>query len=802
MANYFTIDYESAASSPGYVEVKYGNSETSALTVNVSLHAGASFTPTHYKMWGVELVEGEGITTSGTAEWLPFTNTRDVLVTAQPGEQYVYAKFKNASEQETEVYTSNAIEFSFTEPTLHGSTTWQSSFVGLNYDDAASNTLLNDDSSIEVEINKNKIDQLYFSDTSFQGLSLGTNTISVASDSYIGKVLALNDNNHVSITKTFESTETPLIMVDDGTGYATLTAYDGSLKSTLSGVNATRVSGTDWNSGTKTLAFDAYAFSTYSFGNVSKVEFTSGSQTGGYVGSTAEFSVYVQDSAGEGVETAPVTISGISGNIGTIVESMPVYTDATGIASFTLNVSSTGSAVFRAIVDDYYQSDDDLTIVGVDEPASSQRSLLTQYEQIRRTATYDDTVSGTNTAAVAEPSSTTFSGSSDSVLEHDLNVIRTIARQIKGTSDWFSSLPTFTNPANTNEEIEASLSNIANNTLDSRTILSAVSDNNSAAGFDITPGDDGFLFTTSLSYATPTNRLGLPIYHSTTNSGSYHDEGADDLTVGIDLIDLSTGGEYTDVSGNTIYAKFHDGVDYSGSGDGTDVYVKFYTSEGEYTTTSGDPSSIMMVYPYRRTLADMQEYEWVRTDFVSSWEGDEVIVGHISDLWSYTGASDGEGSPTWTSASGTYMLSSSDDSLQQAIDTINTEFGDRIYTEENYITTGESITDSLDTLDMSISDGYDLVGDGVGDKYVEVVASDISAGVAHQIPVGLTYTPDSTAGQQGSNMDVYLDGQLLSASTGANGVNEDRDYSETSTTHITFHFKVHKYSNITYVIRS
>jgi len=138
--------------------------------------------------------------------------------------------------------------------------------------------------------------------------------------------------------------------------------------------------------------------------------------------------------------------------------------------------------------------------------------------------------------------------------------------------------------------------------------------------------------------------------------------------------------------------------------------------------------------------------------------------------------------------------------LFDAVDSLNDELGDRIYSEF-YIDNGETISESLDSLDIELKLLADNAGNAIADKHIEVVAADIPAGTQHALPGGLTYTPDSTGGQQGANLDVYLDGQLLSASTGANGVNEDKDYSETNTTSITFHFDVYQYSNITYKIR-
>ena len=805
MANYFTLEYETAASSPGYVELNYGSSTTNGLTVQASLHAGTSFTPTHYKMWGVELSEGAGIVTESGAVWLPYTSTRTVNLAYGDEVQYAYAKFKNASEEETTTFQSNGVTFEFVEPVKHPSVVWKTPFEVLKYDYASSNILTN--SSIEVDLSKSKISQLIFNGSDFSGLRLGSDAIYVDPNSALQQLMSIDDASHITVSKVFQSSARPLIMVDSGSGYRTITAYDGTVKTTVSGIDATRVSGVNWDSEVNTLAFDIYHFSEYSFCTVQKVEFTEDSDAGAYVGSMAVFKIYIQDSNGEPVEAAPVTISGISGYIGDIQESMPLDTNASGIAEFSVAVSGTGVAIFRAFVDGgAYVSSEDLSIMGVAIPEHSQRSLFTQYEQIRRSASYDDDIADVNNSETAEPTTPTISGSSDSVVEHDLNVIRTLLKQLNGTTNWYDNVPIYFDPTNTDisdtQNKPANLTNIAGNTLDSKTIITAISDNNSGTGFNVSVGSTGFLFSTSLAYATVSDRRGLPIFNSTTHSGAYFDADNIDEVVGIDLIDLSTGGEFRDSSGNIIFAKFHDGSDYSGSGDGTDVYVKFYTDTGAYTTVSGDPSSIMMVYPYRKLMADVAEYEWERTDFISSWEGDAIIVDQIMDLMSYIGATDNESYPIWTAISGSPIVDSSNTSLWDALNNINTSFGDRIFTEQNYLTNGQSISSSIDALDMATYDASQLVADTISDKYIEVVTSDITANTAHLLPAGLSYTPYSTAGQVGKNMDVFLDGQLMTASTGINGANYDGDYAETDSTHITFHFKIHRYSNITYMIRA
>lgn len=498
------------------------------------------------------------------------------------------------------------------------------------------------------------------------------------------------------------------------------------------------------------------------------------------------------------------------------------------------------------------------------------RSLLRQLEQIRRSATYDDAVSSVYTSGVAEP---TVSGS----LEQDLNVIRTLMKEMKGTSDWFGDLGNYFDPSNTDavntENKDLNITNLKNNTLDSKTALIAVSDDNAGAGYTVSGTSTGVLMSLSTAYATPADRRGLPIYASTANNGSYQDEGGLDRVVRVDVINLATGNEMQDSSGDVIYAKMHDGADNGGTGDGTDVFMKFYANGVACDLSDvagGAPTAISFVYPQRKLLSNVPEYEWLRTSFVSSWQGDVELVEDIQNIWSFTGASDNDGSATpWDNVTGNYSLNANPSNLKSAIDDVNDSIGDKTYTS-TYLTSGESIAASLNALGLAIqsNDGdistnagdistnasnistnagdisdleaavgsstglagmdytstnyltqdttviaalsqldtslYNLsqnLDAAAGDKYVESAASLITKNVEHPLPAGLTYTPSSTAGQEGKNMDVYIDGQLLAADTGAAGVNADRDYAETSASGITFRFDVQAGRNITYMIR-
>lgn len=809
MANYFTIDYEdSVTPASGILQLNDYSDVSHSLSINVSMFAGSGFTPTHYKLWGIEIVPGEGIVSSGTATWQAFPVSGKTTAYLNPYDtdpQYAFVLLKDASETETTIIPSNGVLFNFVDPIIDSSVAWKDNFSSLGYESATSNTLVNTEYKSEVELHKGKLNQLIFSGSDLSGLRVEENSIYVNPTSDLGRLITLVNSSHVTISKTFDTPDIRMLTVDYGNGPETLTTYDGNVKSTLSGTNLNRVDNILWDSKDNSLTFDAYKFSHYGFTTISKVEFTQDSQSGGYVGDTIIFKVKVIDSNGDLVENAPVTISGYGDIIGTVQESIPLNTDAYGIAEFSLPIVSIGRTYFSANVDGLYFAPTDHSIYSLDKPAT-QRSLLTQLEQIYKTETYSDTVSGVNTVEVAEPSGSADLAPSDSVIEHDLNVLRTLLKQVKGTDDWYSDLGNYFDPTNTdvaNSETKVlNINSLKNNTLDSKTIILAVDESNSGSGFSVSVGDTGFLFNTSFQYATPSDRIGLPIFSSVTNSGTYYDEGGWDRVVAIDLVDMSNGAEFKDASGNIIFGKFHDGTDFGGSGDGTDVYVKFYTEAGEYTTVSGDPSTVMMVYPYRKTLDQMEEYEWSRTTFVSSWEGDAAIVEDIADLWSFVGTVDNEGHPSWTVIPGSPIIDSSILSLAEAINTINDSVGNRTWTTvSGYLTDGQSITDALDALDMGIKLVDDNISSGVGEVYIEIVSADILRNTPHTLPASLSYTPCSIVGQEGKNMDIFINGMLLTADTGVNGSEWDRDYAETSTTQITFHSDIYVDTNITYLVR-
>jgi hypothetical protein len=849
--------------------VRLANSSNATWTVRqreipVGLAAPSDLTYTEYKLWGYGSYPNEG-----SASWqsLPASGTVNITIDDEAGLQVISARFRDAGETESSVVTASGVIYEWTEPSKSGGLSW----VSLTDEGDQSAILRSAANNTDITFDKNNLDLLKFHNRDFSGLTVVGDKITVTSGSQIYKVLDLdyNSDGYASIKKTFATSATPFITVDTGAGHKTLTTYSGAIKSDVTGNYLDRVDNYSWNSGSKELNFDVYKFSQYGFATINALFFTTDSVTAGYNNTSIALKVQVLDTNGEGVENAPVTFSGTGDDIGDF-SANPVYTDGDGIATATLNLDTLGTATYDASCDGIHTLTDQVTYCY--DYTAGVRSILNQYTQIKESETFDDSVSGVNNSNVAEP---TVSG----CLNDDLNVVRSIKKQIKGTSYWYSDLGNYFDPTNTDAGDAANkdlnLSNISGNTLDSKTIILAVEADNSGSGFSISTNDTGFVYSTGLSYATPTNRLGLPIFASTTNSGSYYDEGGADNVCVIDLIDSSSGVEFEDGSGNLIYAKFHDGADApTGSGVGTDVWVKFYANDAPYTWTADDPSLISMIFPYRRRLSDMEEYNWSRTDFVNGFEGDANYIDDVENLWSFTGASNGVLDPTWTNTSGYYPLDGDPDDLMEAINDINDIVGNLTYTS-TYIVSGETVTASLnklglgiesndsdittingqissinsslsslqtqiwsndsdiatnasgiDNLEAAIGSDTGLAGliyssnnavtdntsietaigaldaavtGSSGQKYIEELVSDITTGVEHATPI--SYTPNSTAGQEGINMDVWLNGQLLAASTGANGVNADRDYSETTTSGITFTFDISSGETLMYVIR-
>jgi len=318
------------------------------------------------------------------------------------------------------------------------------------------------------------------------------------------------------------------------------------------------------------------------------------------------------------------------------------------------------------------------------------RSLLEQLSQIRSSRLYDDTVAGVYTSAVAEP---TLSGS----LQEDLNVVRTLMKSLKGSTNWYDDLAGI--------NISTNASGIAANVIGISTNASGIATNT----YDISVNAGDII--------TNASGIAANAYDISVNAGN--------------------------ISTNTY------NIATNASGIATNAYDISVNANDIITNASGIAANAYDI---------------------------SVNAGNIS--------------------TNTYDIATNASGIANLQDVVGTT-GDAstlVYSSEHYVTSGTSLETAIGALDNAL----DLAA---GDKYIEDVSGDIDKNTFHALPYGISYTPYAVAGQEGRNMDVYVNGQLLAADTGAAGTNADRDYGETTASGITFRFKVNSGSNITYIIR-
>lgn len=393
-------------------------------------------------------------------------------------------------------------------------------------------------------------------------------------------------------------------------------------------------------------------------------------------------------------------------------------------------------------------------------------------------------------------------------LEDSINYALTQLREIVDpANDWFQDMPRAFDPSDTSganaKNEKMNLKTLSDNWYGSKTKIVDVVDEESG----LADTDTGVLVLTSLGYADDADRRGFVIQSSVGNA--YHDEIAlASIIVGkhkVTITDALTGNEFKDASGNLIYGVLQDGADHSGSGEGTDVFVKFvYDNAGTptaYTWTADDPTDVIMYLPFRKRRSELLEYD-ERVFKVAGIVGDAELTQDISEIRNALGIADGDGAGDWDlTNTGNFFpfsgLTLATATMEDIVNILNSAIGSRDYTDENIISDGETITQSLDKLDQFLGQG------GYKTKVLERVTAAIAKGVAHTIPFATGSAPAITTYKQDSShfgryMEVRVSGKKLVPDSGA--VETDGEYEETSTTQVTFRFTVRVGQIIEYIV--
>lgn len=206
------------------------------------------------------------------------------------------------------------------------------------------------------------------------------------------------------------------------------------------------------------------------------------------------------------------------------------------------------------------------------------------------------------------------------------------------------------------------------------------------------------------------------------------------------------------------------------------------------------PTTIDLFYGYRSRLDQFADTD-LRTVLTNGLVGDATLQSEIDDILTTVGTVKGDTSLTGllTPDTNYYVWSDLPDatpSVVEALNTINTQIGDRDYDApgDTIITDGETITDSLQAL-------ADAIAGATVERIIERLAVNVPAGTYHLLPGGKTYTPSGPP-YYGQNMWVFWRGVLRDPGLVVDG----DDYEETDGTHITNYYIINQNDHINYMI--
>jgi len=420
-----------------------------------------------------------------------------------------------------------------------------------------------------------------------------------------------------------------------------------------------------------------------------------------------------------------------------------------------------------------------ITIADAADPNNNGTFLISSYIS----ATSVTIVNASGVFPDANSGSLTWTERNPYSLEDDLNYIRTDRAAIKGVN-YYDSIPTYVRPTATNINLDANLSNISGHTTDAKVIVT----NRKFENVTVNEGDTYITLTDvgNLKHADAIDITGVPIWdgYDSGNWNSCYVEFASNLET-----ELIAYGGLPD--GYRIFGRVR-----AGSGASPDsIEIEFravelganVSSSIPYTWDGYQPTVIDVYYPYRDMLSRLDENA-LRILLVNGLVND---AGKDTNLYSLIGAPENS-----TNLNGLlnntgsfypfYNLPNATPSVVDALNTLNEQVGDRNYTG-TILTDGYSITASLQELANALSDANCV-------RIIERVNSAIPAGTTHTLPGGATYTVDPSGNAK--NMWVFARGVLRDPGS----VSDGNEYQETSSTSITFYFRINAKDHINYII--
>jgi hypothetical protein len=380
-------------------------------------------------------------------------------------------------------------------------------------------------------------------------------------------------------------------------------------------------------------------------------------------------------------------------------------------------------------------------------------------------------------------------------LEDDINYIRSDRQAIKGTTNWYDAVPVYQRPTAIGTNVPANLTNIAGKTTDARGFITR------RAFYEVPVAATNTFITLSspgnLKHSDAVDKTGVPVFDAAPYTGLFKscyveitDGYVNSPLIGGDNEIVVQAGPH---AGEKIFGVTNAGASTSPNS----VEVVFYsvpygkdilTNSTLYTWEASQPTVLSLAYGYFQRLDLMPDDEFLTIHSLGiSSDGD--LRADINNLQQTMGSGDGytslNGFLTNTSANYVFFnLPDATPSVVEALNTLNAQIGDRTYTG-GILTSGQTIAASLQALSSSI-------GNTTITRTIERLAATLNANTAHTLPGGLTYTLDGT--NNGQYLWVYTRGLLRDPGP----VSGDNDYSETSTTSVTFYSKLNAKDHINY----
>jgi hypothetical protein len=376
-------------------------------------------------------------------------------------------------------------------------------------------------------------------------------------------------------------------------------------------------------------------------------------------------------------------------------------------------------------------------------------------------------------------------------LEDDINFERTDRRLIKGTATFHDAVPTYERPSAIGTLVPANLTNIASKTLDAHAWII-----NKVYRADPVAFSDTFSLITAtgfIQYADAINRIGVPIFDG-FDAGDWNSTYIEIINPLTENMLLAVGGAQ---DGYRIFGRTRQG---STGVEPNSVEVQFFavplgaviTSATAYTWDGYQPTTVDYYYPYR-TRADQLDENAFRTTLINGLFAPQQDNTDLTKILTTLGTSPTDTFLTLTPTTNYYIWSDLPDgtpSVTEALNTINEQVGDRIFT-------GTCIGDKDGyTITALLQSLADCIASASFVRIIERLVVDIVANTAHTIPGGNSYTLDGS--DNGQNLVVYTRGVLRDPGPVADG----NDYAETSTTSVTFYTKQKIQDHINYFIYS